>query len=171
MARRLACVRAHPPLYLGPACRFVASLQASAQASHKQQRLAEPSAKVRLEALPPRRRARARLQAPGLWVTGVAPDRPQDKRKAAEERQKELNLIFALAIKQPKVPEGVPPGPRGSRGGPAATAAAPRPPPPPHPSGHQLTCRAARRRRPQVDCVRVLPPWPVYQGLQVQVLA
>jgi hypothetical protein len=31
----------------------------------------------------------------------------QDKKKAEEERQKELNALFAVAIKQPKVPPGV----------------------------------------------------------------
>ncbi len=30
----------------------------------------------------------------------------QDKKKAEEERQKELNALFAVAIKQPKIPAG-----------------------------------------------------------------
>lgn len=34
---------------------------------------------------------------------------PKDKKKAEEERQKELNALFAVAIKQPKVPAGVDP--------------------------------------------------------------
>lgn len=33
----------------------------------------------------------------------------KDKKKAEEERQKELNALFAMAIKQPKVPAGVDP--------------------------------------------------------------
>ena len=32
--------------------------------------------------------------------------RAQEKKKAEEERQKELNALFAMAIKQPKVPQG-----------------------------------------------------------------
>ncbi len=39
-----------------------------------------------------------------LWFTGTA---PQDKKKAELERQKELAELFAVAIKQPKVPAGV----------------------------------------------------------------
>ena len=31
---------------------------------------------------------------------------PQDKKKAEADRQKELNDLFAIAIKQPKVPPG-----------------------------------------------------------------
>lgn len=33
----------------------------------------------------------------------------QEKKKAEEERQRELNALFAVAIKQPKVPAGVDP--------------------------------------------------------------
>jgi hypothetical protein len=38
---------------------------------------------------------------------GSAMHGTQDKKKAEEERQKELNALFAVAIKQPKVPPGV----------------------------------------------------------------
>ena len=37
------------------------------------------------------------------------PPAPQDKKAAEEERQRELNSLFAVAIKQPKVPLGVDP--------------------------------------------------------------
>ncbi len=39
-------------------------------------------------------------------VTVVCLTGRQDKKKAEEERQKELAALFAVAIKQPKVPVG-----------------------------------------------------------------
>lgn len=44
-----------------------------------------------------------------LRAQGGAAINSKDKKKAEEERQKELNSLFAVAIKQPKVPAGVDP--------------------------------------------------------------
>lgn len=73
---------------------------------------------------------------PWLSVGGL-----QDKKKAEEERQKELNELFALAIKQPKV---------GSHLSPCASPLGPPPPPLSH------TNQAAIFRLPLVDpCLQV----------------
>lgn len=103
-----ACPAAAPPQNKNKSKKvqnYVNQLQKSAQ-PQKNPRLEEPSRKVRYRPLPlpPSFSAIITLSHHISFLPAQ-----QDKKKLEEEKQKELNALFAMAIKQPKVPVGVDP--------------------------------------------------------------